>query len=439
MNRILALIFGLFALAGTCQVASAKSLEDVLKEKGVITEEDYKEIVKSSPVKYKLGEGFNFTTADGKFSGSIGAMYQLRHTFMDLDGVNNTATKQAQDSSTFETKRVKLYFNGNAYFKDLTYKLQLNFANIRGGATSNGGLLEETYINYRLRDELQFRFGQDKVQFGRQGLYSSTALQFVDQSIVTQAFFPTYDTGLNVHGKVADGLFNYSVAVTGGTGQNTPRLTGDNAFSTRLTVNPFGELKNFEADVEHSEKPLLSIGSSFYRNTLSSVERTNGGTTGNSLAFTKGGTGWFGIGNPLTPTARKFNGSEPIDFNNFGIDAIFKWQGLSIQGEYLFGQAEGQQTKNKLRAEGFYGQAGYFVIPKQVELAYRYSYLDPNRDVTNDHWVENTGAVSWYINKHFLKLQADYTNVHKQAAIASTKGANATDDKQIRFQAQILF
>jgi hypothetical protein len=36
-------------------------------------------------------------------------------------------------------------------------------------------------------------------------------------------------------------------------------------------------------------------------------------------------------------------------------------------------------------------------------------------------------------------LQADYTNVHKQAFIASTSEKNAADDQHVRFQAQILF
>lgn len=35
--------------------AGAKTLEDVLKEKGVITEEDYKEVTRVKPIDYKLG------------------------------------------------------------------------------------------------------------------------------------------------------------------------------------------------------------------------------------------------------------------------------------------------------------------------------------------------------------------------------------------------
>jgi phosphate-selective porin OprO and OprP len=424
-------LLGLALIVAQAGSVSARSLEDVLKEKGVITEDDYKEIVKSSPVKYKLGEGFNFTSTDGKFSSSIGASYQVRYTLQDLDDVNNTATKKAQDFSKFELKRIKLLFNGYAYSPDLTYKLSINFANIAGGTTSNGGLLEETWTNYRWLDEVQFRFGQDKVQFGRQFITPSTALQFVDQSVVTNAFVPGYDTGLTIHGKIAGGLVNYSVAGLGGVGQNTYRTTTDNAFAARITANPFGDVKYSEADLDTSVKPLLSVGTNFYRDTIYIGETNN-------LGFAKS-TGWYGIGSPLMTTAQKFSTGEPLDFNTFGVDTAFKWQGLSATGEYFTGEAKGQVSKHTLRSEGFYAQAGYFVIPKEVELAYRYSYLDPNRTAGNDHWVENAAAVSWYINKHNLKLQADYTNVHKQAAIASTSGKNATDDQQVRFQAQILF
>lgn len=426
-----AILFGLTAILSQYGNASAKTLEEVLKEKGVITEADYKEIVKSSPLKYKLGEGFNFTSSDGKFSSSIGASFQVRYTLLDLDGANNTATKQAQDSSKAELKRIKLLLNGYAYSPDLTYKMSVNFANIAAGTTNNGGLLEETWINYRLFDELQFRFGQDKVPFARQFITPSTAMQFVDQSSVTTAFISGYDTGVTIHGKIAGGLVNYSVAGLGGVGQNTYRTTSDNAFAARITANPFGGMKYSEADLDNSVKPLLSVGSSYYRNTINAAEANN-------IGFTKS-SGWYSIGNGISPTAQKFSTNESIDFNTFGVDAAFKWHGLSAVGEYFKGIAEGQTTNNKLIANGFYGQAGYFVIPKKVELAYRYSQLEPNQNVSNDHLVENSAAVSWYINNHNLKLQADYTDIHKQAGISFNKGSKATDDQQIRFQAQMVF
>lgn len=45
---------GLLAMALVGQNAFAKTLEDVLKEKGLITEEDYKEVTKVKPLDYLL-------------------------------------------------------------------------------------------------------------------------------------------------------------------------------------------------------------------------------------------------------------------------------------------------------------------------------------------------------------------------------------------------
>ena len=60
--------------------------------------------------------------------------------------------------------------------------------------------------------------------------------------------------------------------------------------------------------------------------------------------------------------------------------------------------------------------------------------LDPNRDTSGNLQAETQGAVSYYFNKHNLKLQADYTNSHKQNGTKSS-----TDDKIVRVQAQIVF
>lgn len=405
---------GLLAVALFSQNAMAKTLEDVLKEKGVISEADYKEVSKSRPVNYKLGEGFNFTSADEKFSGSIGALMQLRYTFLDKDDINSPQV----DQSEFRLKRIKMFMNGYAYSKDLTYKLQMALQE-----ANSGKFLEETYVNYRLVDEAQVRFGQDKVPFARQEITSSSAKQFVDSSIVTDAFKPGYDTGLMVNGKVAGGIFNYNLGVYGGVGQDTWRGGNDNSFAARVTVNPLGDMKYGEGDVDNSQKPLLSIGASYFMDTLG---KTAGALETNTLSFA-GSNGWLGKG------ASTFNSTEKVDINTVGVDAAFKWQGFSAQSEYFIGQADGQTSSKTLRAQGFYAQAGYFIIPEHLEVAARYGYFDPNRDATNDHQIETAGAVSYYFAKHNLKLQADYTNIHKQAS------PNNTDDGQFRLQAQIIF
>ncbi|HEY3309670.1 MAG TPA: hypothetical protein VGJ93_14550 [Desulfuromonadaceae bacterium] len=94
---------------------------------------------------------------------------------------------------------------------------------------------------------------------------------------------------------------------------------------------------------------------------------------------------------------------------------------------------EGKTSGRLLRAHGFYAQTGYLVIPKHLELAIRYSWMDPNRDsITSDLRSELTGAISYYFDRHNLKLQGDISNTHDQSTSFS-------DDMTYRGQAQLLF
>ena len=381
----------------------------------MITEEDYKAVVKNRPLDYKLGKGFTFTSPDDKFQLSIGGRLQPRYTFTDNDTSN--------DVSEFRVRRAKLFMNGFAYSKDVTYKLQVNFAE-----TSNtASVLEDAWLNYRIlgHTEAQTFFGQDKVPFARQELTSSGAQQFVDRSNATDTFKPGRDTGLKLHGKIMDGLFNYDAGVFNGAGQTQLRAsngaTNHNAYATRMTVNPLGDMPYSEADLDQSEKPLVSVGADCYFNTLKKTGATTFETT-NKLNYAS---------NFLKPA--KFSASENVDISLFSADLAFKWLGASIQSEYYYGQAEGQTTNVTQRGQGFYAQAGYFIIPHHLELAARYSYVDIDKSVSNDLRVETSGAVSYYFNKHNLKLQGDVTNIHRQTAAATT------DDMQYRLQAQVIF
>jgi len=418
-KRILAV--AALAVAFAAQNAGAKTLEDVLKEKGVITEADYKEVTKSKPLDYKLGKGFTFTAPDEKFQLSIGGRLQSRYTFTDAD--DNVA---GSDSSKWEVRRMKMWMNGYAYTKDLTYLLQVDFTQ---GSSSK--LLDHAYLNYRLIDEVQLLTGQTKVPFGRQWLNSSGAQQFVDRSTASDMFRPGYDTGVKLNGDIAKGLATYELGYYGGAGQSTFRTSNENAYAARVTVNPFGKMAYSEGDLDQSGKPLLSVGGNYFRDTLQKTSATTATATGfetNNLNLAVRTSGWLGKGADI------FTTGEKLDINSYGVDAAFKWLGASAQAEYLLGQADGHVSDKTLRAHGFYVQAGYCLIPKTVEVAFRYSFVDPNRDISRDQQVDTQGAVSWYINKHNLKLQGDVSNIHKQ------NGAKpSSDDMQYRLQAQIIF
>ena len=425
MKRGIVAMAGLLALTAGVQSSQAKTLEDVLKEKGVITESDYNDIIKSAPkskpLDYKLGKGFTFISPDEKFQLSVGGNMQLLYTYQQNDGTG-TAPK-----SEFKLRRIKTSFAGYAYNKDLTYKVLLNWAELANGGTSSK-VLEEAYLNYKIVDEAQIQVGEDKVQYGRQEITSSGAQQFVDRSFVVNAFKPSYDVGMNLHGDVANGLFKYDAQWVGGKGQNTPSGTNNNAYNLRLAVNPLGDMKYSESDIEMSAKPLLGIGSSYYHNTLKKTAAATFETNNNGYA---GASGWLG------KNAGKFGPTANVNINTMEADLAFKWMGLSLHSEYFWAQGTGAGAAGadaNVISNGFYAQVGYMVLPKQVELAMRYAWMDYNRATPNNNQTEVSGAISWYPQGHNLKIQGDITaqNVQSTAALSY-------DNMIYRVQTQINF
>ncbi len=402
----------------TAGAAFGKTLEEILKEKGVITEEDFKEVTRSRPVTYKPGEGFVFLSQDEKFRLSAGGSMQFRYTFTDKDDVNGTQ----QDTSEWRMRRVKLTLGGHAYTSDLSYKLVLNFVE-----ASSVKLLEEAFVSYRFRDELNLLVGQNKVPFSREDMTSTNALQFVDRTTAVEAFKPSYDIGAMLHGKVAGGRIVYSAGISGGVGQGTPRTTNNSLLGARVAVNPLGEMKYVEGDIEGSPKPIAAFGFDYFQDTLKLTKGATDALETNNLSFA-GSSGWLGKGLSSFPV------TEKLDVRSASADFILKWRGFSLQSEYLVGQAEGKTSGVLLRAQGFYVQSGYFVLPRRLELAGRYAYVDFNRDRADDLQVETQAAVSYCFDGHNLKVQGDFTNTHKQVA-----GNTSTNDKQVRVQAQVVF
>jgi len=399
-KRFLAVGAILAAAVLVAQGAQAKTLEDILKEKGVITEADYKEVTKSKPLDYKIGKGFTVTSADEKFQLNIGGRLVYRYTFLDKDS--------GQDTSKFDFAKARLIAQGYAFTKDLTYRLEMDARQLAQSKddSTRGGLVD-AYINYKVMDELQFLFGQTKVKYAYSMIQSDATLMFVDRVPWIGRYAPGYELGAFAYGKLFGGIMDYAISGTNGDGQTNAGSTNHNAFAARMAFSPLGAMANDEPDLAISKKPLFTIGANYFYNNLATGE--------NSAAY---GTAWNGY----------------KDLQNYGFDAHFKWMGIAIQGEALYAQGDSYAADAGKRAMAWYAQAGYMITPK-IGLAVRFSQQDPDRAVSGDMQSEQIGAVSYYFFGHNLKVQADVANVHQQNGASKAP----TDDMQYRLQAQLIF
>ncbi|MEK6635659.1 MAG: porin, partial [Planctomycetota bacterium] len=111
-----------------------------------------------------------------------------------------------------------------------------------------------------------------------------------------------------------------------------------------------------------------------------------------------------------------------------------KYRGISWHNE-LFARSDDPESGGEtVDSNGFFSQAGYFVIPKKLEVAARYSMLDPDNDVKHDIGKEYTAGVNYYFRAHRSKIQADVGHFVTEQGNEDDKNEN-----RVRVQYQIVF
>ena len=112
------------------------------------------------------------------------------------------------------------------------------------------------------------------------------------------------------------------------------------------------------------------------------------------------------------------------------MDAVFKYKGLFLFAEY-FARHRTPETAPAFDSNGFHAQAGYFLVRDRLEAAARYAAYDPSSLVPGNDRKEIGGVVNYYLNKHNLKLQADFRRLED--------GTRGLKSKELRVQTQVVF
>ena len=379
-------------------LAEAKTLEELLVEKGVITKAEAKVIEPTTSSKVYWNRGTRVEFPEAGFTTSLTTTLQSRYEFVDREG-----EADPRNTSGFTLHRARITLAGTALNREFAYKLQTDFVGTDDDKESGESpAVRDAYLQWQpCEDGNGLRMGQFKTAVSRQFNIDQAMLQFADRSEASEFFSIGRANGAMAFGQVNDGAASGSVGIfngeSEGEGINRPPTDVRHTGVVSGRIAPFGKMNSQdESDVEWTELPALSIGTTY--------------------AYSQGS-------NKLSGTRDSF------DSQIVNVDAALKFAGFSASTE-VFYQHYQPQVGPLVEPLGFYAQTGYFLVPRKVEIAGRYGQIDcGGGDAGNgicagvDKLHEVSATVNYYFWRHSLKAQFGYD--HQRRDIA---GSDTIDD-----------
>lgn len=273
--------------------------------------------------------------------------------------------------NTFYIQKARVAVKGTFFdeirFGKLEYTIMADFA--------KSPKLVDGFFKYTLNDYFGVQVGQFRTPLSIENSeYSSTTLEFIDYSLMTQRFVHLNssdlagiaasgrDIGLQFYGKLlkmGEGhhLIRYNVGMFNGSGMAWRDDDKRKDFIARLMVYPLKDL----------------AVSGYYLRTLG----------------------------PHPDIAPEYNDYDWYIYDRYGggvmYDSSYGW----LRAEYMAGHTHGY------RAQGAYGSIGGR-IGKHWEVGLRYDYFDANTRAVGGVQQYYTGCVNWKPWK-FFKLQLNYS------------------------------
>ena len=249
-------------------------------------------------------------------------------------------------------------------------------------------------------------------------LNSSSALQVVDRSIITDYFEYDRDIGAGVYGLLGGGMLRYDFGVFQGEGTNQKNDKKDTGmlWAGRVQAALIGG-KAKKVKENFAKKPTLMVGAA-----IAGID-VEGGSDSN-----------IGI-----PSGERV--LEDGKVTSFTADINYRDPRFNLTGEYI-GRWMNPDDAGIATAYdyGFRVQGGFFVVPKKVELASRYAMVTFDDDVAGvDGDLDNVWTFTQGLNYHFSgnhkwKVQVDYT-FQREEDLAGVE----SDESMVRAQVQAYF
>ncbi len=396
---------------------TAEEILEILRSKGIVSEQQYSEIVKKAEEEKVKQEkdytvewknGLRINRNDGAFKIKIGGRIHF-----DVGAISPDSSLEANedagiyggnalDGNGAEFRRSRIYISGTLW-EDFLFKAQYDFA---GGDVD----WKDVYLGVKNLPVVgRVLVGQSHEPFSLEELTSSNYITFMERSLATGAFAPSRQTGIRASNAILEKRMTWDAGLYYGD-------TDDDGDTN------FDDITNFDATLritglpyyQNDGKQLLHLGLGYSHqfrdedeNTIRYRARPESHLTNARLVNT---------GRIAADGADLINPEVAFVWGSFSMQGEYFWSTLdstqaddpTFQGAYIYGSwfVTGENRTYSTSSAKFgrvqpaknFGEGGIGA----VELAARWSWLDLNDgDVAGGEQNNFTLGVNWYLKPNY--------------------------------------
>lgn len=346
--------------------------------------------------------GFKLSTNDNRFSLAVNGLVQARYTL-------NAPSKYTGDTNQgFDLALGRLFFSGTAFDPNLSY-----FFFYQSSTLGDNNLVQtiDWWGKYQLSD-IGIKAGRILPQYSRQFYTDIGKYLFMDLQQPEYAFSLQRTPGIEFSNKTG----KWTTSLTIGNSVRALDSAGQENLGAKLAgigrivydvLDPYTYVQESIPDIV--ETPQFSLG-------------------------VAGGY------NPIDADSKLQNTIKGMDTYNVTADIGYRYKLFSTEGAFFWRQDTNSTSVNPASTisndYGWYGQAGYYLLPKRLELAGTANQVVFQHDNGSSYKNQTIGSVglNYYFYEHHFKLQSDYSYISGQDWTG-----HGLEDNRVRLQAQVYF